>query len=300
MSATATASDQQAPVGAAGPGGTAVVGMTLPAMALVVVFMVFPALWTLYLGTTNLSLTGSAAADPQVVGTANYARALDDPLFGNALRVTAVFVAASGAAQLVIGFALAWLMQQWRGPLRRAVEVVVIVAWLVPASVVSFLWIAFLDGDSGTLNALLPGVAVEWLLEWPLLSIIVFNTWRGAAFAMLLFAAALASIPPSFLDAARLAGAGVFQQLRDIVLPSLRGQIITAALLVTIFTSNTFTPFLITAGGPNFQTETLPLYIYRTAFESGRLGFGAAMSTLLLLINAVLAGAYLLTARRQQ
>lgn len=286
-------------VGSGVRGRLTAAGMTIPALALVAVFLVFPALWTLYLGTTDLSLTGSAAADPRSVGLDNYARALGDPLFDNALQVTAVFVAGSGAGQLVVGFALAWLLRTWRGWVRRVVEVVVIIAWLVPASVVSFLWIAFLDGDDGTLNVLLPGVSEQWLLDRPMLSIVVFNTWRGAAFAMLLFSAALAAIPASYLDAARVAGANTLQQLRDVVLPSVRGQVITAALLVTIFTSNTFTPFLITAGGPNFRTETLPIYIYRTAFDSGRLGFGAAMSTLLLLLNAVLAGAYLLADRRR-
>jgi multiple sugar transport system permease protein len=85
--------------------------------------------------------------------------------------------------QTVLGFALAWTLRDWRSPLRALVEVLVIVAWILPSSVVAFLWIAFLDGRSGTLNALLPGVDTEWLLDTPLLAVIVFNTWRGAAFS---------------------------------------------------------------------------------------------------------------------
>lgn len=265
----------------------------VPALALIAVFLIVPALWTLALGATDLRLTGAAAANPTYVGLAHVRAALGDPLFFNALRVTAVFVAGSALiGQALLGFALAWLLRAWRGWTRRAVELLVVLAWIVPASVVSFLWIALLDGESGTLNALLPG-RTEWLLDYPLASIIVFNTWRGAAFAMLLFGAALETIPPSWWESARVAGASLGSQLRDVVLPAIRGHIATGLLLLGLWTFNTFTPFLLTRGGPNFQTETLPIYVYRTAFASGRLGYGAALSAMMLAINLLLVLVYL-------
>ena len=278
--------------GTLGRGGAA--AFVAPALGLIGVFLVFPALWTLYLGLTNLRLTGLAAAAPQFVGLSNFSRALADPLFANSLKVTLVFVLGSAVVgQTGLGFALAWTLRGWRGPVRSTVEVLVILAWIIPGSVVAFLWIALLDGRSGTLNTLLGGLGVEWLLDYPMLSIIVFNTWRGTAFSMLLFGAALNSLPPSHLAAARLAGANGWQQLRDVVIPSIRGHILTALLLISLWTFNLFTPYLLTRGGPNFQTEVLPIFIFRNAISSGQLGYGAAISAIMLATNLVIALVYL-------
>lgn len=294
------ANESSAPAAAPDHSGAAVLGKTgasafvAPALGLIGIFLIFPALWTLYLGLTNMRLTGLAAAAPQMVGGANFSRALLDPLFRNSLRVTAIFVVGSAVVgQTGLGFLLAWLLRSWKGPLRSLVEVLVILAWIIPGSVVAFLWIALLDGRSGTLNALIPGSGIEWLLRFPMASIIVFNTWRGAAFSMLLFSAALASLPPSHLETARLAGASAWQQLRDVVLPSIRGHVLTALLLISLWTFNLFTPYLLTRGGPNFQTEVLPIYIYRVAISSGQLGYGAAISAIMLGINLVVALVYL-------
>jgi multiple sugar transport system permease protein len=265
----------------------------LPALALIAVFLAFPALWTFWLGVTNYRLTGIAAARPQVVGTANYTQALSDPLFRSSLWVTLLFVLGSAVVgQASLGFALAWKLRGWRHPLRQLLELLVIVAWIIPSSVVAFMWIAFLDGQSGTLNAILPG-SVEWLLEFPLASLIVFNIWRGTAFSMLLYGAALNAVPPSHLETARLAGASGWQQLRDVVLPTIRGHVLTNLLLISLWTFNDFTPYLLTRGGPNFRTEVLPIYVFRNAISSGQLGFGAAISTIMLAINLLIALGYL-------
>jgi multiple sugar transport system permease protein len=282
-------------------GRPAATAFVAPALLLIAAFLVFPALWTLYLGLTDYRLTGAAAANPQVVGVDNYTQALQDPQFRGSLWVTLLFVLGSAViGQTCLGFALAWKLREWRSPLRSLVEVLVIMAWILPSSVVAFLWIAFLDGQSGTLNALLPWVDTEWLLETPLLAVIVFNTWRGTAFSMLLYGAALSAVPPSHLETARLAGAGGWQQLRDVVLPTIRGHILTSLLLISLWTFNDFTPYLLTRGGPNFQTETLPIYIFRNAISSGQLGYGAAISTIVLLVNLVIALLYLRLLRERR
>lgn len=263
-----------------------------PATVVILVFLAFPAVWTLYLGLTHFRLTGLAAT-PEFAGLDNYRTALEDPRFWNSLRVTLLFVLGSAIlGQAVLGFTLAWTLRDWRSPLRRLVEVLVIAAWIIPGSVVAFLWIAFLDGRSGTLNQLL-GLDTEWLLAYPLVSVIVFNIWRGTAFSMLLFGAALNSLPPSHLETARLAGASWWQQLRDVVLPSIRGHILTNLLLISLWTFNDFTPFLITGGGPANRTELLPIYIYREALRFFDLGYGSAISAIMLAINFLIALAYL-------
>lgn len=288
--------------GAAGEvlGRRGAVGFVAPAIGLIGIFLLFPALWTLWLGVTNLELVGVRAAEPEFIGVRNFVQALVDARFHNSLWVTLLFVAGSALiGQAVLGFTLAWVLRGWRGWLRQAFEVVVIIAWILPASVVAFLWIALLGRD-GTLNQVLPLIdQFPWLLERPLLSIIVFNIWRGTAFSMLLFAAALNSIPPSYLETARLAGASLFQQLRDIVIPRLRAHILTVALLISLWTFNLFTPFLITGGGPGRQTEILPIFIYESAIRFGKLGYGAALSAIMLLINFVIALIYLRIGRER-
>ncbi len=309
----ASTAEARAPAGPEGParhaapamgaiGRRGAMAFLAPALGLVGVFLAFPAVWTLYLGLTNRRLTGLAAARPRFVGLDNVAAALSDPRFYASLRITAIFVLGSAViGQTGLGLALAWALRSWRSRLRSLVEVLVILAWIIPGSVVAFLWIALLDGRTGTLNTLLgaSGDGVEWLLEYPLASIIVFNVWRGTAFSMLLFGAALNALPPSHLETARLAGASGFQQLRDVVLPSIRGHILTALLLISLWTFNLFTPYLLTRGGPAGATEVLPVYIFRTAISSGELGFGAAISALMLLINLVVALVYLNVLRRR-
>ncbi|NUR92564.1 MAG: sugar ABC transporter permease [Nonomuraea sp.] len=288
---------------AAGLGRSRAVAFVLPALALVAVFLVFPALWTIYLGLTDYRLTGLAAADPQVVGLDNYRAALTDPEFLRSLWLTLLYVGGSAVVgQAGLGFALAWVLRSRTGPLRRIAEGAVLLSWILPSTVVGMLWFALLDRDDGTLNALLHTPGFAWLLDYPLLSIIVFNVWRGTAFSMMLYAAALENVPPSHLETARLAGASVPQQLRDVVFPAVKRHVLTNLLLISLWTFNDFTPFVLTGGGPEGRSEILPVYVYRVALRDGQLGAGAAISFLILLINLVFALAYLrlLRGRRRE
>ncbi|MHA6625125.1 carbohydrate ABC transporter permease [Pseudonocardia sichuanensis] len=286
---------------AAGLGRARATAFVVPALALVAVFLVYPALWTLYLGLTNYRLTGTAAARPEVVGLDNYTRALSDPAFLDSLWLTLLYVLGSAViGQCVLGFALAWMLRSAPRAVRAGVESLVMLAWILPGSVVAFLWIALLDRDTGTLNALLGTPGVGWLLQYPMLSIIVFNTWRGTAFSMLLFGAALNAVPPSQLETARMVGASGWQQLRDVVFPHIRGHVLTNLLLISLWTFNDFAPYLITAGGPDGRSEILPVFVYQVAIFDGQLGFGSAISLLMLLINLVIAVVYLRLLRERR
>ncbi|NVI89648.1 carbohydrate ABC transporter permease [Actinomadura sp. BRA 177] len=285
---------------AAGLGRGRAAAFVAPALVLVAVFLVFPALWTLYLGTTDYRLTGIAASDPQFVGLDNYRNVLGDGEFHRSLWLTLQFVVGSAViGQTVLGFAIAWVIRDRAGPIRRLVEGVVLLAWILPSSVIAFLWIALLDRDGGTLNALLGTPGTAWLLDHPMACIIVFNIWRGTAFSMMLYGAALGNVPPSHLETTRLAGASTLQTLRDAVLPRIRGHVLTSLLLISLWTFNDFTPFLITAGGPDGRSEIMSVYVYRTALGDGRLGFGAAISLIMILINLVIALVYLRALRNR-
>ena len=206
-------------------GARGALGFVAPAAAVIVVFLVVPAVWTLYLGLTNRTLTGATARHPEFVGLQNYRDALQDDQFWRSLGTTLRYVIGSAIiGQAILGFTLAWMFRNWHSWLRRALELLIVFAWIIPSTVVARLWRAFLD-EEGTLNLLLP-FNPRWLIDHELLSIVVYNTWRGTAFSMLLFGAALSSLPPSYLETARLAGASTWQQLTGIVLPSIKGYIL--------------------------------------------------------------------------
>lgn len=282
----------------AGLGRSRALLFVTPALLVIGLFLLFPALWTIYLGMTNFRLTGAAAARTEFVALDNYIGAFNDPKFWNSLRLTLVFVAASGVlGQSLLGFALAWTFRRVTGWVRTVLETLVLAAWVIPGTVHAFLWIALLDRRGGTLNSILGTTGKAWLIEHPMAVIIIFNIWVGTAFSMQLFSSALSAVPPSQLESARLAGASSWQQLRDVVLPTIRGHILTNTLMITLWTFNTFTPYLLTAGGPGNRTEILSVYIYKTAIPGGQLGLGAALAMIMLLINLVIALLYMRVGR---
>jgi len=265
-----------------------------PALVLVGVFLVFPAVWTIYLGLLDYSLTGSAAQAPTFFGLGNYVTALGDPAFTRSLYLTLLYVGFSAVVgQNVLGFLLAWFFRTTNAVVRNVLNVLVLLAWILPGSVVAFLWQALLDRRDGTLNASLGTTDFAWAIDHPMAVIIVFNIWRGTAFSMLLYSAAINTVPRSHLEVARMAGARPWQQLRDVVLPTVKRHVLTNTLLITLWTFNDFSPYLLTGVGPDNKSEILPVYIYKEAIIGGHLGYGSAISLLLLVANLVIAVAYI-------
>jgi multiple sugar transport system permease protein len=281
----------------------------LPAGVFVFAFIILPFFWIAFVSFTNRTLTGRTAVNPEFVGLANYLRLFDfdrflrSGEFGASLLITGQFVLFSVLGQAILGLILAWFFYNRRGWVQSLVNTLAIVAWIMPDVVVAFAWFAFFDRDEGTLNQILMTLGLgspDWLLDLPLVSIIIFNIWRGTAFSMLLFSSALGSIPPSHLETADVAGASGWQKLRDIILPLIKTHIVTDLILITLWTFNTFTPFLLTGGGPAFQTEVVSIYTYRTAFKFFRFGMGAAVGMVMMLINLAFAFVYLWILRSQR
>ena len=229
-----------------------------PGAVLVGLFVLLPFFWVIFVSFTNRTLLGRTAVDPDFVGLQNYFTLFNPATFftrgqfGFSLILTIQFVLLSALiGQALLGLLLAWLSQSVTPTLKSFLQTAVIAAWILPEVVIGFAWFAYLDRDAGTLNALLGIPGFAWLLDHPMLSIIIFNTWRGTAFSMMLYGAALGNVPPSHLESARLAGASGWQQLRDVVFPHIRGHILTNLLLISLWTFNDFSPFLLTAGGPD-------------------------------------------------
>lgn len=281
-----------------------------PSTLLIFLFLIYPFFSIITMSFTNQTLTGANAANPQFVGLANYVSLFNRDTwlkrgeFGASLLISAQFVIGSAlVGQALLGLVIALLFGNKSGPLRQLVYMLAIVAWIMPDVVIAFAWFAFLDPTAGTLNVVLGKLGLaqpDWILKYPLLSIIVFNTWRGTAFSMLLFTSALGSIPPSYLETADVIGANTWRKLVDILFPLLRSTIATDMILITLWTFNSFTPFLLTNGGPAFRTDLVSIYTYRIGLRSFEFGKGSAVAVVVMLINLVLASIYLMTSRKSR
>jgi multiple sugar transport system permease protein len=277
-------------------------GFLTPALALLGVFTIWPAVWAIYQSFTNKALTGFEARSSHFVGLQNYTRLLGDPDFHSSMLRTFAFVLLSAVVgQTIFAFAIAYLMAErprWRLGFTPLFAAVFLLPLAVPEAVAALLWASTANGtQEGLLNRGLGLVGVgpvEWLQAHAFETVTVVNIWRGIPFAMVLFAAAIESIPRTTLEAGLIDGASAWQQLRRVVLPILRPQILTFLMLTTITTFGIFgLVFFLTRGGPGNATEIIGIYIYQRAFQFFQIGLGSAAGVLVL-------GAYYVWLMREQ
>ena len=269
----------------------------LPAVVLLAIFLLGPVISSLYGSFTNSSLSGSSAQESTFVGFDNYAALFADPDFPKSVLLTLVFLVASAiVGQNVLGLGLALLMRSSNRLVRSLVGTFVVTAWVLPEIVASFAAYAFFN-DTGTLNNLLAAVGIDgpnWLYALPMLSVILANIWRGTAFSMLVYSAALQDVPPEITESAEVDGARGWQRLVFITIPMIRRSISTNLMLTTLQTLSVFTLiFVMTGGGPGTNSSTLPVLAYQEAFQFGQLGFGTAIATIMLLVGAAFSVAYI-------
>lgn len=268
-----------------------------PAILLLSVFLAGPVLWAFHASLTNAGLTGRSARYPEWVGLDNYQRLLADPVFPLSVILTVVFVLGSAVVgQNLLGLVLAVLMRRARRAVSAVVGTAVVAAWVLPEIVAAFAAYAYFSRD-GTLNQLMGGLglgAIDWLYTFPMVAVMLANTWRGTAFSMLVYRAALNDVPAEVTEAAKMDGAGGWQRLAFITLPMIRGSIATNLMLITLQTLAVFTLiWVMTSGGPANGSTTLPILAYQEAFKFGDIGYGTAVASVLILIGGIFGAAYL-------
>jgi multiple sugar transport system permease protein len=265
-----------------------------PLLAVVTLFYLYPAFEVLRFSVTNASLL-----KPNYEYTLNtFIRVLSDPVLLHVLWVTAAFVFASIALQLLLGLVVAMAVNRAskrRLPGAVAMRTVVLSAWVMPGVVIGIVWQVILnEANYGLANQILAVVGlgpVAWLSDPQnaLMSIIAANVWRGTAFSMILMYAGLQGIPDELYEAAKVDGASNVQSFRHITLPQLRPIIMINMILITIYTLNTFDMILpLTGGGPGRATEVLALRTYNTIFEDFNLAGGAVLAVIMLAISLVI------------
>ncbi|RCH67009.1 sugar ABC transporter permease [Streptomyces sp. SDr-06] len=266
-----------------------------PATLLLLLFLAGPIGYCVYIAFTDMQLTGSSSVD--FVGFANFRRAFADPAFRNAVWLTLVFtVLSSLVGQNTLGLALAALMRRASRPVRTVTGALVITAWVLPEIVAAFLLYAFFRRE-GTLNAILGWLHLptqNWLFTLPILAVSFANVWRGTAFSLLIYSAALAEIPRDIEEAAEVDGAGGARRFWHITLPMIRRSIGTNLMLNTLQTLSVFgLIWAMTRGGPGDRSQTLPVFMYDQAFLKSLIGYGTAVALLLLLVGSLFSIVYL-------
>ncbi|MDR6987086.1 multiple sugar transport system permease protein [Paenarthrobacter nitroguajacolicus] len=276
----------------------------VPSILLLLLFLLAPVAWSFYASFTDAALTGKAAKDPQWVGADNYVRMVSDDSFPLAAWLTLVFVAASAVlGQNVLGLLIALLMTRSRKAVASWVGTAVVAAWVLPEIVAAFAAYAYFNRE-GTLNQVVGILGVhglDWLYSFPLVAIILANTWRGTAFSMLVYRAALADVPRDISEAALMDGARGWQRLMFVTLPLIRSSIATNLMLITLQTLAVFTLiWVMTAGGPANASTTLPVLAYQEAFKFGDIGYGTAVASVLILLGMVFGAIYVRLLREQR
>jgi multiple sugar transport system permease protein len=263
-----------------------------PAAAVALVGLVYPMLRSVWLSFHEWSI-GTPPESARFVGLENYRWLLADDSFWISVGVTLVFAAAVVVLEVVLGVALALVLDRdLRGT--SLFRTIFILPMMIAPIVVGLIWRFLYNEQFGPLSQALKALGlpgVPWLSspDMALLSVIIADVWQWTPFIFILALAALQGLPASAIEAARIDGATRWQTTLYIKLPLIAPVIAVAALLRLIDAFKVLEViYILTEGGPGLSTEILSLHIYKTAFVSQQLGRASALSNLLLLIVLML------------
>jgi multiple sugar transport system permease protein len=230
----------------------------------------------------------------------NFSRLFSDQFFVAALGHTLVYATSALTLEFLLGLGLAVLMNnQLRG--RSFFRAALLVPMMLPTVVAGVVWRLMLNPNFGAVNGTLKGMGLNTsALTWTssprlaMLSVVAVDVWQWTPFMFLILLAGLQAIPQEPYEAALIDGSSGWQTFRHVTLPLLKPAILVALLLRTMDLLRVFDQvFILTEGGPGFATETISLYIYRTAFRFSDFGYAAAMSFVLLIITNIVSAFYI-------
>jgi raffinose/stachyose/melibiose transport system permease protein len=292
LPARAGSADRDGRSGRRGPRRPPGLPWILPALVLSVGLIYYGIGYTAYISTLNWD---GLSPGPEHVGTKNYTRIFQDPVFWDAVRHTVVFFVVTFVLQTLLGLAFAVLLHS-RVRLAAFYKVIVFIPVVLAPAIMAPVFRHMFAPD-GEFNGLLQHIGLGSLAQpWigqtstalPIIMFITIWEWTGVTFV--LYFAAMTQIEPAILEAARMDGAGNLRILWSIIWPELRGTTVALAILGAIGALKTFdVPYLVTIGGPNYATEFLGTYIYRQTIPLNHVGYGAALSIILLVVALIMA-----------
>ncbi len=259
----------------------------LPSVTFVGLFFIVPLLITAFMSLHNWPLLG----DRHFIGLGNYRTLISDTMFWNSLIFTIKYTVVITPIIVVVAFGLALLVRQ-HIPGVAIFRTAYFLPVVIGLSTASIMWIYMFNDQSGVFDGILQGLGlikapIEWLADpnGALLSVIFMVVWKAVGSTMLFFVIGLQAIPDDLYEAARMDGAGRWALTRYITLPLLRRIFALALVLSVIGSFLAFDQFyIITQGGPQNSTISIVYWIYNTSFTYFKLGYGAALSLVLLVI----------------
>ena len=271
-----------------------IVVFALPATLLVLLVYVYPILYAFWvsLHQTRFLQLG------QFVGLASYVSLVQDTTVRRAIFTSVAYMLASASVTLPLGLGLA-LMLNRPLPFLGAIRGILIAPWVISQPVTALLWTWLLESSMGPVNYLiqLSGYSKVFFLAdqtLALFTVIVANIWLSYPFPMILFLAALKGVPQELYDAVQIDGAGRWATFRHIVFPFLRPTMLSTTILVSLLYLNMVALiYLMTGGGPLSATETLAVQAFKRSFMEFRIGLGATLGTLILVLNIVFGTGYI-------
>ena len=251
--------------------------MTLPLILIIGSVVVYPAFYAFYLATLNKSME-------RFVGLANFSFLFTRETFWMVVKQSIIFAVSAVVFKALIGFMIAHFVhnipargqRKWRGML--------LVPWVMPPAMSVLAWLWLFDPSYSAFNWLLQKVdmdAVPWLGNpyWARFAVILVNVWIGAPFFMIMYLAALKSVPEQLYEAAAIDGANWWQKMWFITLPMMRNIIAITVLFSLIVTFANFDIVrILTSGGPVDQTHVFATWAFRIGIESNDIPLGACVS----------------------
>jgi len=263
----------------------------LPALALYLVFMVWPFLQSFWFAMTDWN---GATATKNFVGLANFAELLRDDLFRLALRNNLIWVVVGTISPLVIGMILAMLL--WSRPKGFTLfRTVFFLPHILLTVVIGIIWSWIYNPIFGILNTWLDAIGLEdlsrgWLGDpnTALYAVLIAAIWAEVGFVFVILLAGLQNVSRDLLEAATLDGANRWQRFKDVTVPQLANVLNVVVALLLIGGFNVFDIiFVMTQGGPANATQTMATMTYDQAFTLNRVGYGSAISLVMTAISLV-------------
>jgi multiple sugar transport system permease protein len=251
----------------------------LPSMVLVLGIAIYPIGYAFYLSMTNRILSNPVV---RFIFLKNYWNNLTDGRFWQFTKTTAIYVIASVALELLIGFGLALLLNE-KIKVRSLFRIIILIPLMIPPAIGALMWKVMLDATTGPINYLLGEIGIKgplWLASsaTALPTIIAIDVWIFTPFVTLILLSGLQSIPPTMYEAAAVDGAGTWKTFRMVTLPMLRPMIYLVLLFrIALSITSADAIFATTAGGPNIATTTLNFAAFQQLFDYGFMGYSASL-----------------------
>lgn len=268
--------------------------LLLPGLAVFGMFTVYPIFRLLWMSFCDWSF--ASMLDQPFIGLANYREVLGDGTFWTVFVNSVVYTLVTVPGQMALGLFTAVLINGIRrfGVTFRVINYLpVITSWVIASLVFRYVF-----NTEGLLNYFLTNVVhvtsanVRWLdTRWSGLAVaMILGVWKGVGWNMVVFLAALQQVSAELYEAAEIDGCGAWKKFVSVTLPSIRGTVLFALIMLTIGGFNVFTSIkMITGGKPAHQTDTLLTWMYYKAFSTGKFGYAAALSFIMALSLGLLA-----------